>query len=223
LKKYTIIEIDKIKEVFNLFVQTHTIMAHHISEHIRQDFNLSLDKYSFTWGNIKPDLFKSYIKDKHYMAESIDSVSNKILELSYLNPSNIFIERNFDKFSLHMGIICHYICDFFCLPHFKRWKYFEGETIEHFLYEKRLNTKAKEISTPKKILLPDSPDITPVGIKNLINETQSEYKHIEDYKRDILYAINICSEVIKRILNAIFNKRPKYVYSCNYSIVRVAN
>lgn len=223
MKKYNIIEVDKIKEVIELFVQTHNIMAHHISEHIKQDVNLNLDKYSFTWGNIKPDLFKSYIKDKHYMTESIDSVSNKILELSHLNPSNILSEKNFGKFSLHMGIICHYICDFFCLPHFKRWKYFEGETIEHFLYEKRLNTKAKEMSIHQKIILPDSHEITPVGIKNLINETQSEYKHIEDYKRDILYAINICSEVIKRILNEIFKKIPKYIYNYNYSIIRVVN
>lgn len=190
-----------------MFVETHKIISDHLMDLAKKDFNLDLKKRCFTWGNIKPDFCKDYIKAKHYFLESIESIAEKIIELSKIPEATFRFLEN--KINLHLGVIMHYIADFFCVPHSKRWLYFSGETIHHIRYEMKLNNTAKKYNEIKKINMPEPKIENRQTLIHYINEISEYYKRKECYKNDLIYAVNVCYAIIKYIFECIFGKCKK--------------
>jgi len=78
----------------------------------------------FLFGNLFPDLIHSYIWCRHEYQHSREYVRRK-LEILKKRPI---------LFSFHLGILAHYICDYFCYPHSAS---FDKGLIEHIAYEIR--------------------------------------------------------------------------------------
>lgn len=111
---------------------THLIIAKIIYEYIFKSTNFKLDYSSFAYGNIRPDIDKRYIKLQHTYEQSI----NNIISYSYkLMKAKISVK----DFSEGLGVICHFICDYFCLQH--SVSYWKKNKLEHGLYELELHTK----------------------------------------------------------------------------------
>ena len=76
----------------------------------------------FLIGNLFPDLIHSYIWCRHDYQHSREFFRRK-LEMLKKRPI---------LFSFHLGILAHYICDYFCYPHSAS---FDKGLIEHIAYE----------------------------------------------------------------------------------------
>jgi hypothetical protein len=88
--------------------------------------DMPLNEPLFVFGNLAPDLTFSYLYRAHVRALS-SSYLDKRLQRLYkggMAPGGA-------RFSFYLGVMTHYICDFFCYPHTPAFK---GGVREHVLY-----------------------------------------------------------------------------------------
>lgn len=111
---------------------THKIIANIVYKHILNKLNFKLDLQTFTYGNIQPDFDRSYIDCDHTLEDSLQLINYNTEEL-------IKSEVSIKEFSLALGIICHFVCDYFCLHHTKA--YWKKDAVLHAVYEITLHAK----------------------------------------------------------------------------------
>jgi len=96
-----------------------------------------LNKFLFMWGNLAPDLCFSYIYRLHTRAASAHKLE-KLLDQLYKGELTVESMR----FSYYLGVMSHYLCDFFCYPH---TPVFKGGLREHYLYEDKQTVNANDM------------------------------------------------------------------------------
>jgi len=100
---------------------------HEIGKNICSELNnngCKINESLFLLGNLFPDLIHSYIWCRHEYQHSRDYVRRKLETL----------KKRPKLFSFHLGILTHYICDYFCYSHSSS---FDKNLIEHIAYEIR--------------------------------------------------------------------------------------
>ena len=109
-------------------IQSHLKLAVFISE--SSEINITgLRKLSFVFGNIFPDISFTFIRKPHVPNIMYDTVMRRI-DKSMLSLDN---QNNLNYFGL--GIITHYLADFFCAAHNES---FGKDTRQHYQYERLL-------------------------------------------------------------------------------------
>lgn len=176
-----------------MFIPTHRIIAHHIFQQVRRNLNISLNPHMFSYGNMKPDVAPKLKAKKHYMEPTFDFVLDEIMQL--INDGVSENPLSISKFSVRLGVICHFLCDFFCLPHHDRG-YFSDKLMEHMIYEKKLHEKFVNFSGLDRIRLPYVTGVTKVEIKKAILELHEEYvSSPRGYETDMKCSVNVASGV----------------------------
>ena len=181
-----------------MLINTHMMIASDILNKANGKKVYLINRKRFIWGNIKPDCVSKYKFRKHYYDESIDMILKKIKFLSSMSISDLYYDYGKAKFSEELGVICHFLCDFFCVPHNKRWE-FKKAIKKHVLYEKGLAKEAKSFITKVHI---DS-NLSVINIKEFIEKHQKEYEKKTSFKNDLEYSCFICNSVINAILNQV--------------------
>lgn len=181
-----------------MLINTHMIIASNLLNYANSKKVYLINKKRFIWGNIKPDCTPKYKLVKHYYDESYDMIIDKIKELGSLSISDILFDYGKSKFSEELGVICHFLCDFFCLPHYGRWE-FKKSMKKHVVYENNLSKIAKVYKPAYYI----DGDINLSDIGNFINRNLEIYKKNQGYKNDLEYSYFICNSVINVILNKV--------------------
>lgn len=146
------------RELIKIFADTHKIIASNIYENVYEKYDLQLDKKKLLWWSIAPDILPQYKFVRHYKAESLDYIIREIIKVIYLCR---YIEFNkvLDPISVKIlskkiGLISHYISDYFCLPHAKRWTFSDSMVI-HLKYESDLDEFVKTHTFDNNIQLED--------------------------------------------------------------------
>jgi hypothetical protein len=96
---------------------------------------MALDRKAFRYGNIKPDLSPQCLRNPHLLENYLFLVQSDAHRLRCQNRSSEGYSVR--AYSEDLGVICHYICDFFCYVHQDRVIY--HKLLRHFLYELRLH------------------------------------------------------------------------------------
>ncbi|MDI9476300.1 MAG: zinc dependent phospholipase C family protein [Natronincolaceae bacterium] len=124
--------------------QTHKIISEHVYDNIKNTFNVDLNKRSLIYGSIKPDIAYSLVKLDHFKPQSFDFICDEINKLSNYDFE---LNKEFIKFlSRRIGVVTHFISDFFCIPHNDRITY-ENNFIDHIRYEHRLHKLFKSFDS----------------------------------------------------------------------------
>lgn len=187
-----------IERVHNLFIPTHRIIAHHIYENINDKLNFKLSRPMLAYGNMKPDIAPSLKSKKHYKDPTFDFVLDEIASLMSEGVSENALSIN--KFSVRLGVITHFLSDFFCLPHHDR-EYFADRLSEHMVYERNLHFKFKQFSKLDKIKMPSINGLDKESIRDFIEELHFEYVNgPKGFDNDIKSSINVSSAVSMLIL-----------------------
>lgn len=150
---------------------------------------------SFVYGNILPDLNLKYRMTMHSKSEDWNLVLKIIGDVAYGRERNVNISKK-------LGIVSHYLCDFFTFPHNNQFK---KNIICHELYEQSQrfllwnklleiwNACSKEIQIELKSIR---------DIKNYIEDMHSIYvRNIGDKKRDIIFSNILIRVVCSSILD----------------------
>ena len=195
-----------------MFVNTHTLIAKSIVNNIDENKHFFLNENHFIYGNIKPDLSSKYFFKKHYLKESYDMIESKVNYLCNLNLNSLSKYFSVGVLSQELGVICHFLCDFLCVPHSYRWE-FKHSMKKHLSYETELNTIAKETNLNKFI----NDDIKYDSFGEFFNSLYIEYQQILDHKNDLLFSVYACISVVNYIIDSILKNTVKS-YSISYFI-----
>ncbi len=87
-----------------MYFFTHLFIAKVLYQHFAGE--VELNKRAFLFGNIKPDL-PSATRNHHTLENCLVTVSERADQLMEEEVSLV-------DFSVSLGEICHYVCDFFC-------------------------------------------------------------------------------------------------------------
>ena len=183
-----------------MILNTHLTISNALIENLDSSKSFFISEKNFIYGNIKPDMTSKYVLHKHYLKESFDMIIGKIKSLCKLSLD--FIEKYFSisKFSQELGVICHFLCDFFCVPHSQRWE-FSHSFKKHVIYEKDLQSIAKD--TNFKTL--EKTSIHQIGVEEFFNKLYKEYVKKEDFENDLFFSTYMCNSVVDYILNCILD------------------
>ena len=183
-----------------MMMNTHKALAQNFIKNVEKDKIFLINESNFIWGNLKPDSISKYKFKKHYFDESFDMIVYKIKFLSSLTVDEIYYRYSIKKFNQELGVICHFLTDYFCVPHFQRWEFKNPNNMkEHILYENELNKFSKVYILKREI----NTKLTLEDIRNYILNLQQEYDGNISFEKDILYASHICNTVINLILEEI--------------------
>lgn len=187
-------------------INTHKTLGENILKYANSKSIYLINRKKFIWGNIKPDCTPKYKRMKHYYNESIDMVIEKIQHLSTLKLEDVYYKMTVGKFSEQLGVICHFLCDFFCAPHYYRWEFKSTKAVKHhMLYEQKLAKLAKDYK-PKCII---DTTIKPENVREFIVHLQEQYDGSLDYETDLAFTYYVCDSVINMVLNCIFENEFK--------------
>ena len=101
----------------------HYRIAKKICTELKKD-RLQFHEKSFLFGNLFPDLIQSFFWCRHEYPVSRKYITKKIEK----------IKKKPFFFSFQMGVLAHYICDYFCYPHSR---VYDKSMLHHILYEIR--------------------------------------------------------------------------------------
>ncbi|WP_066715629.1 zinc dependent phospholipase C family protein [Clostridium sp. Marseille-P299] len=168
-------------------------------------------KLSFLLGSILPDCMPSFLTRKHTIEETFYILKKEI--------RNLTEEYDAEKgegvyFCRHLGIITHYVADYFTLPHNK---IFSGSLKDHISYEKKLKFELKsyihndnlELSRDKNSSMKTVDDICAFIMKM----HQIYIKVANEIKEDCQYIIELCHYVVDAIFQFIEFQREKHLYA----------
>ena len=158
-------------------------------------------KIAFYWGNILPDCVPSFFTRKHCIEDTFHIMEKELTLLIEDYDYNKGITGYFCK---HLGILLHYIADYFTYPHNT---FFTGSMVEHCLYEKEMKlflrsyikSNVQNMVTKKIKPLPDSNGVA--YISSLVKEAHKQYsKSKHSVKNDCEFILSICHQVVDFIL-----------------------
>ncbi|HVI40544.1 MAG TPA: zinc dependent phospholipase C family protein [Anaerovoracaceae bacterium] len=157
---------------------THIMISKTLYRHLSKE--MDLDRSAFLYGNIKPDLSPKCLRNPHILENYLFIVCNQ---------SNQLINHHapLKEYSVDLGEICHYICDFFCYYHLDYKIY--HKLFYHFLYEIRLHLALCSLLLKQKINLTPGRENPDKNIASMVMEMRKEYmtEH-KTLQRDIEYA-----------------------------------
>ena len=193
-----------------MLMNTHFIISKNILKNLDSNKTFFLSDKNFIYGNIKPDISSKYVLNKHYLEESFDMVMEKIKNLCQLTLSSLEKYFSISKLSQELGVVCHFLCDFFTAPHSERWE-FSHSMNKHVTYEKELASYAKIM------------DFSNCDLECEINHSVEEffYSLYKDYKscnisyeNDLKYSSYACNIVVNHILDCILiNTANSYIFA----------
>lgn len=178
--------------------KSHISLANYLIENMKFE-ELKDHRKSFYLGSILPDCIPSFLTRKHNIDETFEILKKEILKVT----DNYDMNRGFTTYySRHLGVITHYIADYFTLPHND---IFTGSLKEHCSYEKQLKFAFKEYVLSEEAALKREKSAvfhTVDEILNFIREMHKEYlKAIQAIKVDCMYIVELCHKVIDAILH----------------------
>ena len=164
------------------------LIAGKIHEYMEQNYGIKLNRKHFLFGNIKPDLVRKFKALRHSIHDSLDYVLDEMAR--HENE-----RHNVKNPSVHLGMINHYLSDFFCSKHYFR-NHNEG-LIKHLRYEGRLHKAIKKMDAGGFLALPESGTESHIrgSFPDILRELEYEYiKRTPSIENDILFAL--CAPLI---------------------------
>lgn len=184
-------------------MKTHIILSKSLLGNIDENKQFFLNDRSFVYGNVKPDILSKYKLKKHYLDESYEMVRSKIDYFSSMDLDTLEKYYTKNEFSQEMGVICHFLADFFCVAHSERWEFKHSLKI-HVQYENGLTKVAKDynLKNDRRQYVDD--------LDEFFAKLYREYKANGNFEEnDLKYAAYMCNTVTNYVLERILDNTIK--------------
>ena len=177
--------------------KSHISLASYLMENMETE-ELKNHKKAFYIGSILPDCVPSFVTRRHNIDETFDLLKEEIIKITDNYDMNKGITGYYCR---HLGVITHYIADYFTFPHNK---IFTGTMREHCSYEKELKFAFKTYVNSEGVqCIPKRREEfqTVDEICNFIKEMHEEYlKAMKAINMDCMYIVKLCQRVVEAIL-----------------------
>lgn len=182
-----------------MLINTHFIISKSVLNNLESNKSFFLSEKNFIYGNIKPDISSKYVLNKHYLEESLPMVLEKIKYLCQLTLDSLKKYFSISKLSQELGVICHFLCDFFTTPHSQRWE-FTHSMNKHVAYEKELASYAKQMDFSTC----DLNNKIDYSVEEFFHNLYKKYKNCKtSYETDLKYSYYTCKIIVNHILDSI--------------------
>ena len=185
-----------------MLINTHFIISKSILKNLEDKKTFFISDKNFIYGNIKPDISSKYVLDKHYLEESLSMILEKIKNLCKLTLDSLKKYFSISKLSQELGVICHFLCDFFCAAHSERWRFTHSmDTMsKHVAYEKGLNAFAKKMDFTNFDIGHKIHD----DIEEFFYRLYSTYKECDiSFENDLKFSSHACTTIVNHIIDSI--------------------
>lgn len=180
---------------------THRLISEHIHRNVKETLGIELNKGCLIYGSVKPDIAPKLLMMDHFKPQSFDIVMNEIHNLSQFK---LIDNKQFMRFySTQIGIVTHFIADFFCVPHNDRRTY-KNNFYDHVIYENDLHKQLKAFNEDVRVSYNsfNVDNLTPFTIKKVIDHYHKEYSHLEETQmNDIKCSLHAATAVTLYILH----------------------
>lgn len=174
-----------------MILDTHLLISNIIYKYLSNNINFKLDRAAFAYGNVKPDFIDNDIKCSHTLDESLYCV-NKYSEK--LIRDNLSIK----EFSISLGVICHFTCDYFCLYHTNG--YSKKGILKHLYYELILHMKLITLFLRGKLRLTNY-ELHDTSVEDILLKLQKKYNsEAKGLNTDIKYTLFAATQISKLIV-----------------------
>lgn len=178
----------------NLFA--HITMGRYLYSYFKKNLNLELDKTTFVSWNFLPDIAPSLFKLSHFKKDIYDLIMGKAQHLANEGES-----MSKEEFSKQLGILCHFMADFFCYAHAE---YFEGSKIEHLKYELKMQFYGyrKRGMLHAVDLIANAAEIDhSLALYEQINELHEQYRQMApSYGVDFVFSLTACVDLVMEMM-----------------------
>lgn len=199
--------------MFKIFAETHKIIASNLYDNIFEIYDLKLDKEKLLWGSIAPDILPHYRLIRHYKDESISFITKEIMKIIFASrlysPNKHLDPIAIKIFSRKIGIISHYLSDYVCLPHAKRWT-FIGSMKKHIRYESSLDEYVRTHDFKNSVVDTNDLDIRDCQISelkkmiiNYVENVVEEYSLNTSFKNDLDFSLSLNLKITSFVLDTI--------------------
>lgn len=177
--------------------------SHHAMGHLLhralEEAGIRLDKEMFVLGNLLPDYLPELILSPHFTAKCQREINVFTGALAAQH-----VDRDGEipaEYALRLGILCHYITDYFCFAHCREF----GKTLaKHAVYEQELDDYFRRHYHTEECLLAEYPSVQCDCARDVtqdIFQTKRRYQSAErTYQTDVRFAFTTCLNAIRRIL-----------------------
>ena len=178
----------------------HLFLGSAVRNYTCRQIGVKLSWSGFLLGNILPDISGEYSRYPHFLKDSIEYIAESAKDLSYNAEEDV----SMFEFSKQIGVINHYLSDYFCFAHCEEYK---EDIYHHHFYEfMMLFALYRGLKSFKK----NDPcrQTTPYELCSFIRARVAEYEREETCKlKDIDYALSVCSAATVGLLQTSFYVR----------------
>ena len=173
-----------------MLINTHFLIGKYCYDICNEKYDLNIDRKSFLWGCIEPDMHKRGNKIKHTYSVSKEQMKyyRECIENDDLTEKEI---------SFIIGKIAHYIADCFCKYHLD--EYYGKDMMKHFKYEVSLHRAMKKgMKNNDKIFQEIANEYIVSGdyLKELKGNREQYLSLEEDCLNDIYYTLKTTCQLL---------------------------
>lgn len=163
--------------------KTHLYIADFTLDQIKGR-GIYLNEKFFKIGNVIPDFSPYHKFIRHYQNNSLEYVERTV--------SEIIGSTDINEISFKSGVICHYLADYFCYPHFNNMTFNSKDIAKHIQYETELNDYVEEFITNKGKV----DEYRFKDIHQIITSNTTAYNNSRDFNEDLNTALSIVNNFI---------------------------
>lgn len=186
---------------------SHNLAATIICDNMNKSLNINKSK--FCYGAVLPDFSPTYAFIPHYKKDSFAFVVSSIKTVKQAIDLKAL---SIDDLSIQLGIIAHYLMDFFCFAHNDKHM---DQFPHHIFYEINLHShlksfiKEKDSSLTKEIFFSNIPNL---HVLDFIESSHQEYlRSVSGALNDIRFSLKVAFSVIQSMIS-----------DCNNSLIFIA-
>ncbi len=166
-------------------------------------YGIKLPRAVFVAANCRPDYSIKYKRVPHYKDDMEGTVREMIRTLAFSDKSRLNAYRLADR----LGVICHYLCDFFCYAHTDA---FVGTTREHLHYESQLNRYLSDRLPEMAQCMPSRPPVLTDSVCEMLDNVEDCYRNYRksqaSFAADISFSLCACEQVLAPLLLLMVDK-----------------
>jgi hypothetical protein len=180
---------------------SHTLAASLIFDNL--DKTININKNKFCYGSVLPDFSPTYAFIPHYKEDSLAFIISSIKTVKCALDKRAL---SADVLSLQLGIITHYLMDFFCYAHNDKHM---DQLPHHFFYELNLHHHFKRLlrdtatSTISDVFSSNIPNLY---VSDYIEYTHKEYLNsISGANNDIKFSLKVAYSIVASMISTCTN------------------
>ncbi len=189
--------------------KSHISLANHMLSEFR-DETLMAHAYMFQFGSLLPDLVPTFLTRKHRMDTTFDILEKKLRKVveEYDGREGLSMSGCKD-----LGVVTHYIADYFTLPHNHKFK---GNLRAHVSYEEVLKHAMRQYVSQENIENQPLIRMTMSSVDEIcefIKNCHMEYikMAVDGQDIDCRHSVEVCRQVLEAVMLLLHQRQSHYI------------